>query len=166
MSPPYIKPVACTKLVNADGRKITHCGTITLTVTMGLFSTKYFFIVDHLLIPAILGCDFRSEHRFVLNFKSGIYYRAESPNQALRLCVTEQRSCSTFTIDEVGPQTIPVKCNSKNQIQSEMPTDIYPKLRSVVQEFEELFSKHLGQTIVTKHIIDTSRVAPSKVPPR
>ena len=34
MSPPNIKPVARTKLVNADGRIITPYGTTTLTVTL------------------------------------------------------------------------------------------------------------------------------------
>ena len=47
-----------------------------------------------------------------------------------------------------------------------MPKDIHPELRPVVQEFEELFSKQLGQTNVTKHIIDTVEATPIKVPPR
>ena len=82
------------------------------------------------------------------------------------LHLTELRSCGTVTIDEDCPQAIPVKCNDKDQIQLEMPTDIHPELRLVVQEFEELFSKQLGQTNVTKHIIDTEEATPIKVPPR
>ena len=134
---------------------------------LGSFSTEHpFIVVDHLSVPAILGCDFLREHGFVLNFESGTYYRAESPSQTLPLCVTEQRSCSTMTIDEDYPQAIPVKSDSKDQIQLEMPTDVHPELRSVVQEFEGLFSKQLGQTNVTKHIIDTGEATPIKVPPR
>ena len=117
-------------------------------------------------VPAILGCDFLREHGFVLNFESGTYHRADSPDQVLPLHLTELRSCSTVTIDEDCPQAIPVKCNDKDQIQLEMPTDIHPELRPVVQEFEELFSKQLGQTNVTKHIIDTEEATPIKVPPR
>ena len=77
-------PVARTKLVYADGRNITPCDTTTLTVTLGPFSTEHsFIVVEHLSVPAILGCDFLREHGFVLNFESGTYYRADSPNQAL-----------------------------------------------------------------------------------
>ena len=43
-----------------------------LTVTLGSFSTEHpFIVVDHLSVPAILGCDFLREHGFVLNFESG-----------------------------------------------------------------------------------------------
>ena len=89
--------------------------------------------------------------------------------------MTEQRSCSTITIDEDCPQAIPGKCDSKDQIQLKMSTAVHPELRLVVQEFERLvvqefvglFSKQLGQTKVTKHIIDTGEAAtPIKVPPR
>ena len=164
MSPPNIKPMACTKLVNADGRIITPCGTTTLTVTLGPFSTEHsFIVVEHLSVPAILVL---REHRFILNFESGMYYRADSPDQVLPLHLTELRSCSTVTIDEDCPQAIPVKCNDKDQIHLEMPTDIHPELRPVVQEFEELLSKQLGQTNVTKDIIDTVEATPIKVPSR
>ena len=105
VSPPNIKPVARTKLINADGRNITPCGTTTLTVTLGPYSTEHpFIVVDHLSVPAILGCDFLREHGFVLNFESSTYYRADSPNQALPLQVTEWRPCSTITIDEDCPR--------------------------------------------------------------
>ena len=68
--------------------------------------------------------------------------------------MTEQRSCNTITTNEDCSQAIPVKYDSKDQIQLEIPTDVHPELRSVVQEFEELFSKQSGQLNVTKHIID------------
>lgn len=47
-----------------------------------------------------------------------------------------------------------------------LPTDVHPELKPVVQEFEELFSKQLGKTNVTKHSIDTGEVTPIKLPPR
>ena len=101
------------------------------------------FAFKPLLIPAIQGCDFLRQHRSVLNYESGTYYRVESPNQALPLCVKEQRSCSVITTDEDCPQAVSVKCYGKDQIQLEMPTNVHPELKSVVQEFVELFS--LGQ---------------------
>ena len=167
LSPPNIKPISRTKLVNADGRNITPCGITNVTVTLGPFSTEHsFIVVDHLSVPAILGCDFLREHGFVLNFKSSTFHRADSPHQALPLELTELKSCGAVTIDDDYPQAIPVKCADKNCIQFEMPTDVHPELEAVIQEFEELFSKQLGQTNVTRHVIDTGEATPIKVPPR
>ena len=91
LSPPNIKPISRTKLVNADGRNITSCGITNVTVTLGPFSTEHSFIaVDHLSVPAILGCDFLREHGFVLNFKSSTFHRADSPHQALPLELTAE----------------------------------------------------------------------------
>ena len=140
VSPPNIKPVARTKLVNADGRNITLCGITTLTVALGPFSTKYsFIVVDHLSVSTILGCDFLRKHGLVLNFESGTYYRADCPNLALPLQVIELRSCSTITIDEDCHQAISVKSDGKDWIQLEMPTDVHLELKPAVQEFEEFF---------------------------
>ena len=120
-SPPKIKPAAHTKLVNADGRNITPCGTATLTVTLGPLSTEHsFIVVDHLSVPAILGCDFLGLCSTL--HLAHISYRADHPNQALPLQVTELRLCSTITIDEDFPQAIPVKYGGKDQIQLEMST--------------------------------------------
>ena len=47
-----------------------------------------------------------------------------------------------------------------------MPTDVHPELEAIIQEFEKLFSKQLGQTNVTRHVIDTGEATPIKVPPR
>jgi len=44
-------------------------------------------------------------------------------------------------------------------------TDVHPSLKPIIQEFEVLFSKQLGQTNVTQHMIDTGDAAPIKVPP-
>ena len=88
-------------------------------------------------------------------------------NQALPLELTELKSCGIVTIDDDCPQAIPVKRADKNDsIQFEMPTDVHPELEAVIQEFEELFSKQLGQTNVTRHVIDTGEATPIKVPPR
>ena len=69
LSPLNIKSISRTKLVSADGRNITPCGITNVIVTLGPFSTKHSFIfVDHLSVPAILGCDSLREHGFVLDF--------------------------------------------------------------------------------------------------
>ena len=165
VSPSNIKPVAHTKLVNAEKHHTlwhSHfdCNT-------GTISTEHsFIVVDHLSVPSILECDFLREHGFVVNFESGTYYRADCPNQALPLQVTELQSFNAITIDKDCPQAIPVKCDDTDQIQLEMPTDVHPELRTVVQEFKELSSKQLGQTNVKKHIIDTGEATSIKVPPR
>ena len=105
MSPMNIMPIVLIKLVNADGRNITLCGTTTLTVTLGSFSMEHpFVVVDHLSIPAILGCDFLSGHGFVLIFESGTFYRADCPSQALPLQFSELRSCHTKIVDEDFPR--------------------------------------------------------------
>ena len=57
------------QLGNANGRNIIPCGTTTLTAMLGSFSTEHpFIIVDHLLVPAILGSDFLRELGFLFNF--------------------------------------------------------------------------------------------------
>ena len=135
MSPPSIKPIARTKLVNADGRNITPCGTTTLTVTLGTFSTEHLFVVvEHLSVPAILGCDFLREHGFVLNFETGTYYRANTPTQVLPLQLTALRSYGTVAIDEDVPQAIPTRCSNQDDDQLEMSTNVHPELMSVVQD--------------------------------
>ena len=67
---------------------------------------------------------------------------------------------------KIALRPFPVKCDEKDQTQFEVPTDVHPKLRPVVQEFEELSSKQVGQTNMTEHAIDTGEAAPIKVPPR
>ena len=145
---------------------ITPCGITNVTVTLGPFSTENSFnVVDHLSVPTILGCDFLREHGFVLDFKSNTFHRADSPDQALPLELTEMKSCGAVTIGDDCPQAIPVRCADKNCIQFVMPTDVHPELESVIQEFEELFSKQLGQTNVTRYVIETGEAMPIKVPP-
>ena len=67
-------------------------------------------------------------------------------------------------MDEDCPQAIPTKCRDQDHNQLDMPTNVHPEL--MVQDLEGLFSKQLGQTNVTKHVIDTEEATPIKVPPR
>ena len=81
----HITSAHTTRLVNADGRDITPCGTATLTISLGKFSTTHtFVVVDHLSTPVILGCDFLVNHSYVLDFK----------NVRLSESKTQRRSCS------------------------------------------------------------------------
>ena len=166
-SPPSIKPITRTKLVNANDRNITPCSTTHSNCHLGIIFSRAHF---HCCWPPICSSDPPWDVIFEENM--GLYwtlslehYRADFPKQALPLHLSASKSCNTVTIDEDCPQVIPFKCDG-NHIQSEMPTNVHPLLRSVIREFKELFSDQLGQTNVTEHMIDTGEAAPIKVPPR
>lgn len=82
----------------------------------------------------------------------------DCPNQALPLRLAELSSCST-----IASPVIPVKCDNKDYIQFEMPTDVHSELRPVAQELK-LFSKQLEQMNVTKYVIYTVEAVPIKLP--
>ena len=47
------------KLVNADGSDLTPLVTLVMKVSVGYIQRDHIFIVvEHLLVPVILGCDF------------------------------------------------------------------------------------------------------------
>jgi len=110
-----IKPITSTKLVNANGWDITPCGTTTMTVTLGGFSMEHpFVVVEHLSTPVILGCDYLTNNGFVLNFKQKTFYRAEYPDQPLKLWPAKSASCHVITIVHKQSQL-----NAKTMIQSQ-----------------------------------------------
>ena len=47
-----------------------------------------------------------------------------------------------------------------------MPTDYHSSLESTLKQHSSIFQKRLGQTNITKHVIDTGNSPPIKVPPR
>ena len=144
-----IRPITTTKLVNADGRNIIPHGTTTMTVTLGDFSAKQFFlVVDHLLTPVILGCDYLTTNGFILNFKQGTFHRAENLIQMLQLLPAESISCHLITMDDDCPQAIPTTCKGHSSTTADMPSEVHPSLTPVLQEFKELFSQQLGKTNV------------------
>ena len=42
--PAHISPAHTMRLVNADGRDITTCGAVTMTIGLGKFSASHVFI--------------------------------------------------------------------------------------------------------------------------
>ena len=55
------------KLVNADGSDLALLGTLVMKVSVGDIQTDHIFIVvEHLLVPVILGCDFFTTHVIVV----------------------------------------------------------------------------------------------------
>jgi len=60
-----------TTLINADGRQL---GTLTTTVDLRIHKASHnFIVVKELSVPAILGCDFLSKHRVILDFEQGVF---------------------------------------------------------------------------------------------
>ena len=137
-----IKPITSTKLLNADGRHIIPRGTITMTVTLGDFSTEQsFIVVEHLSTPVILGCDYLTDNGFVLHFKQGTFHRAENPDMKLQLMPAEAIPCHVVTVDDDCPQAIPTKCQDCSS--ADMPSDVHPDLAPVLEDFRALFHSRL-----------------------
>ena len=138
-----------------------------MTVTLGDFSVKQsFIVVEHLSTPVVLGCDFLTNNGIVLHFKHGTFHRAEDPDQRLQLLPAEAIPCHLITVDDDCPQAIPTKCRDYDPNTVDMPSDVHPSLKPVLEEFKDLFSQQLGRTNVTEHMIDTGDALPIKIPPR
>ena len=69
-------------------------------------------------------------------------------------------------MDDECPQAIPSACKNTNLSKVDMPTDVHPAIKTVLQEFKSLFSRELGKIKATEHTIDTSEALPNKIPPR
>ena len=67
-----ISPTQSIQLINADDRSFTPLGISPTTATLGQFSANHtFLVVDNLIVPVILGCDFMSKHALVLDIQGG-----------------------------------------------------------------------------------------------
>jgi len=165
----HISPAHTVKLINADGRDITPCGTATMTIDLGKFIAKHeFIVVEYLSTPIILGCDFLSGHGYVLNFQQNAFHRAEDPQELLQLLPTETipQPIHTIMIDDEYPQAIPTPYKHTSLQTHDMPTDVHPALTPLLNTFKSLFSLELGCTNTTQYLIDTGNAQPTKVPPR
>jgi len=156
-----MSPEQHIQLVNADGRSFTPLGTSLMTVT-GLSVDHNFIVVNQLSIPVILGCDSMSQHGFILDTRDRTAYQLEHLTFKLPLDSLKIENCNAVTMDEDLPQTIPSKSSSHSQC--DLPGNAHPALQGVIDEYKELFSQELGQTNITRHIIDTGTAQPVKIP--
>jgi len=85
------------RLVNANGRDITPCGVVTMTISLGKFSASHVFIVVDQLV--ILECNF---HGYMLDFKQCTFYRAQDPEEVLQLLPVQAtpQPLHTLTMDD------------------------------------------------------------------
>jgi len=160
-----MSPGGRIQLVNADGRSFKPLGTSLMTVTLGELSVDHtFLVVDQLSIPVILGCDFMSQHGFVLDIKGRIVYQSDNPARKLPLDSRMTKNCNPLIVDEDLPQALPSK--STSHCHYDFPDNAHPALHTILDKHKGLFSSQLGRTTVTHHIIDTGDAQPVKVPPR
>ena len=130
-----------------------------MTVTLGNFSVEQsFIVVENLSTPVILGCDYLTDNGFVLHFKLGIFHRAETPNQKLKLLPAKAIPCHFITVDDDCPQTIPTRCQDHSP--ADMPSDVHPNLIPVPEEFKALFSQQIGKTNVAEHTTSPANSIP------
>jgi len=94
--------------------------------------------MENLSIPVILGCDYLVNNGFVLNFKQGIFHRAEYPSQVLQLQPAESTSCQMITIGDDCPQAILTRCKDPSPTKEDTPSDVHSNLIPVL-EFKEFF---------------------------
>ena len=152
---PHMSAGQSIQLVNADGRSFTTLGTSLMRVTLGELSADHsFVVVKQLSIPVILGCDFMSQHGFVLDIQAGTVHQSGRPTLKLPLDTHKTENCNPLLLDEDLPQAIPSK-SSTSHCQFDLPGNAHPALQEVIDEYKGLFSQQLGQTNLTKHIIDT-----------
>ena len=87
-----------------------------------------------------------------------IAYQSEHPTYKLPLDILKIENCNAMTVDEDLPQAIPSR--SSNLICQAMPIQPY---RGIIDKYKELSSQELGQTNITRLIIDTGDAQPVKV---
>ena len=148
-------------LINADGRKLTPLGTITVSLDLGIITVDHtLVVVEKLSTPVILGCDFLTTH----DFKANTFHTANSTLKG-NLLLQSPHSCM-LVLDDEYPQAMPSKAPTVENDTIDMPTDYHPVLRQVLQDHAMLFRKDLGWTTVTEHVIKTGNASPVKVPAR
>ena len=166
VSPTDLEPLGSVQLVNADGRGLTSVGLTTMRVELNsLVATQTFVVVERLSAPAILGCDFLTQHGLILDFGQGTFHQGDPQSVGGNLSLQPQNSCNAILDDEC-PQAMPFNTRETDSEEFDMPTKYHPALGSVLQEYQKLFKTQLGQTHITEHVIDTGDASPVKVPPR
>ena len=152
-------------LINADGRKLTPLGTITVSLDLGIITVDHtLVVVEKLSTPVILGCDFLTTHGVTLDFKANTFHTANSTLKG-NLLLQSPHSCM-LVLDDEYPQAMPSKAPTVENDTIDIPTDYHPALRQVLQDHAMLFRKDLGRTTVMEHVIETGNASPVKVPAR
>ena len=165
----HIQPEHKIRLLNADGRTLLPAGVAQVNVVLGDFqTTQTFVIADNLSTPVILGCDFLNRHGFIINFKNCTVTTPD--HQGLQLILqmkkTTSKPCNTLTIDDELPQAIPSTIMPHSTQDIDLPDDVHPDLKQVIDDHKLLFTRRLGKTMTAEHFIDTGNATPVKVPPR
>ena len=87
-------------LINADGRKLTPLGTITVSLDLGIITVDHtLVVVEKLSTPVILGCDFLTTHGVTLDFKANTFHTANSTLKG-NLLLQSPHSCMLVLDDE------------------------------------------------------------------
>ena len=112
-----------------------------MILTLGDFSVKQsFLVVEHLLTPVILGCDYLTTNGYNLNCKQETFHRAKNPIQKFQLIAAESLSCHLNTMNDDSPIAIPTKRKDYRSTVENMLSDVHPSLIPVLEEFNEPFS--------------------------
>ena len=163
--PQQMKPPIPMKLVNADGSGVVPMGSANMRINLGDTEiSQDFVVVDKLSAPAILGCNFLKKYNILIDFGHGTFSSRQYPNLQGQLLFRQVHLC-TLVLDNEYPQAIPYKTDTTKS-ELDMPTDYHSSLESTLKQHSSIFQKRLGQTNITKHVIDTGNSPPIKVPPR
>ena len=166
ITPKDVKPLGSTTLTNADGTELSVKGIATAPVILnGLNTPHSFIVVDNLLVPVILGCDFLFKHGMTLDFGNGTFH-CNHHSAKPEIFESQKKFLNMLVLDDDIPQAVPCSVKNNQQMELDMPQKFQKALESVLNDHAALFRCQLGKTNVTKHVIDTGDATPVKVPPR
>ena len=95
---------------------------------------------------AILGCDFLTKHNLVIDFSQGVAYSSAIPSFQLKLLHSGDKSnaCRMLTLDDKLPQAIPITIKNVDIPSFDMPTEVHPALKQLIENHRELAITHKG----------------------
>lgn len=133
-----------------DRRVLTSLGRTTVKIQLGKLMTHQTFVVSkYLSAPVILGCDFLTMHRLILDFRRGICHNKLFLNET-KLSLQPTHSCN-LVLDEECPQAVSYPASKASGEQLDMLSEFHPTLGPVLRDHEALFQRHLGRTDVAEH---------------
>ena len=76
-----------------------------MSVILGNLQVDYIFIVlDTLLMPVILGCDFLTKHNVIMDFSQQVLYHSDNPSFKLGMCLVRMILCKALVPKAERPQ--------------------------------------------------------------